>query len=128
MPEPIQEPMPEPMPEPIQEPMPEPIQEPMPEPEIEQPYENDNEQEEELFNSIARNVDNLLRNTDDISANLSGGIVRSITNNLHSYTPLHHINITTSDIFDIFNNDLSLNTVNRREFINRYSDPSNNIV
>ena len=129
------EPMPEIISEPNPEPNPEPIPEPIPEPEIEQTYENDIEQEEELFNSISRNVDNLLRDSEDLSSNLSDELVRSvrsITGNLQSLTPINHINITPSDIFGIFNNDISFNMVNNRmEFINRYSntqDISSNLV
>jgi hypothetical protein len=102
---------------------PEPMPEPMPEPEIDQSSENHNDQYDELFNSISRNIDGLLRNADDLSSNLSDDLVRTIINNIHSLPQINHNNITETELLDIFNNDPSFNFVT-----NIYSDTSSNVV
>jgi hypothetical protein len=112
--------------------------EPPPPPQEESTNENieDNEyNEEEIYNNLSRNVDNLLSVSDEIANNLTTNITneltRTLSENIHALRPLDNINITATNILDVFNNDISGNLLglgNRQMFINNYLDNSNNHV
>ena len=112
--------------------------EPPPPPQEESTNENieDNEDnEEEIYNNLSRNVDNLLSVSDEIANNLTTNITnelsRTLSENIHALRPLDNINITATNILDVFNNDISGNLLgigNRQVFINNYLDTSNNHV
>jgi len=112
--------------------------EPPPPPQEESTNENieDNEyNEDEIYNNLSRNVDNLLSVSDEIANNLTTNITneltRTLSENIHALRPLDNINITATNILDVFNNDISGNLLglgNRQMFINNYLDTSNNHV
>lgn len=92
-------------------------------------------QHEETFDNLSRNVDNLLTVSGEIANNLTTNITNELTRTLaesiHALRPLDNINITETNILDVFNNDISgnfLGTGNRRVFINNFLDSSNNHI
>ena len=105
--------------------------EPSPHPQEENINENNQDNDEEIFNNLSRNVDNLLNVSDEISNNLTNELTRTLAQNIQSLRPLDNINITATNILDVFNNDISNNLLalgNRRVFINNYLDSSSNLV
>jgi len=107
--------------------------EPPPPSQEETTNENIEDNDEEIYNNLSRNVDNLLSVSDEIANNLTTNITneltRTLSENIHALRPLD--NITATNILDVFNNDISGNLLglgNRQMFINNYLDTSNNHV